>query len=55
MKSGRGGKRDGAGRPSQFKSRPLVRMLIPLKFCEEVKKFILEREAEEQGEDERET
>jgi len=49
MKSGRGGKREGAGRPSKFKSRPLVRMLIPLKFVEEVEKFILEKEAEEES------
>jgi hypothetical protein len=50
MKSGRGGKREGAGRPSKFKSRPLVRILIPRKFVEEVEKFILEKEAEEEEE-----
>jgi hypothetical protein len=48
MKSGRGGKREGAGRPSKFKSRPLVRVLIPKKFLEEVEKFILEKEAKEE-------
>jgi hypothetical protein len=50
MKSGRGGKRQGAGRPSKFKSRPLVRILIPQQFVEEVEKFILEKEAEEEEE-----
>lgn len=54
MKSGRGGKREGAGRPSKFKSRPLVRVLVPLRFWKEVEKFILEKEADEQGENNQE-